>query len=104
MVMVLDTDLIMRSLRLLRTWLRELGPKAAPTIPLFRSNRGTRVSYDALHYQWTKVCQVAKLVDTEGRPHYTIHQFRHAVGSTLIRELPEQIVSQMLGHRDPRST
>ncbi len=23
---------------------------------LFRSNRGTRVSYDAVHYQWPKLC------------------------------------------------
>jgi integrase/recombinase XerD len=76
-------------------------------MPLFRSNRGTRVTYDALHYQWAKVCQAADLIDVvDGReqPRYTIHQLRHTLSSNLIRELPEQIVSRVLGHRDPRST
>lgn len=102
-IVVLDPDLMKRSLRLLRSWLRDRG-KDALTTPLFRSNRGTRVSYDALHYQWVKLCQTAQLVDTPGCPRYTIHQLRHTVGSMLIGELPEQIVSRMLGHRDPRST
>jgi integrase/recombinase XerD len=106
-MVVLDSDQMKRSLRLLRAWLRDLGGQTAPTMPLFRSNRGTRVSYDALHYQWVKVCQTANLVnvvDAQEQPRYTIHQLRHTVGSTLIRELPEQIVSRILGHRDPRST
>jgi integrase/recombinase XerD len=29
---------------------------------------------------------------------------RHSLASDLIAELPEQVVSRMLGHRDPRST
>jgi len=76
-------------------------------MPLFRSNRGTRVSHDALHYQGAKHCQSENLVDLfDGceQPRYTIHQLRHTIGSTLIRELPEEIVNQILGHRDPRST
>ena len=106
-MVVLDSDRMKRSLRLLRSWVRALGPQVAPTTPLFHSNRGTRVSYDALHYQWAKICQAAKLVDAvngQEQPRYTIHQLRHTVGSTLIRDLPEQIVSRILGHRDPRST
>lgn len=106
-MVVLDSDRMKRSLRLLRSWLRDLGAQAAPTMPLFRSNRGTRVSYDAPHYQWTKLCQSENLVDrVDGceQPRYTLHQLRHTVGSNLIRELPEQIVSRILGHRDPRST
>jgi hypothetical protein len=43
-------------------------------------------------------------VDGREQPRYTIHQLRHTLGSNLIRELPEQIVSRVLGHRDPRST
>jgi hypothetical protein len=43
-------------------------------------------------------------VDSKTQLHYTIHQLHHTVGSTLIRELLEQIVSRMLGHRDSRST
>jgi len=68
---------------------------------------GTRISYDTLHYRWAQICAAAGLVDeVEGKqlPRYTIHQLRHTVGSTLITQYPEQIVSRMLGHRDPRST
>jgi integrase/recombinase XerD len=104
---VLTPDIMPKTIRGLRAWLRALGPSAAPYMPLFRSNRGTRVSYDALHYRWVQVCQAAGLVDQiDGRdqPRYTIHQLRHTVGSTLITQYPEQIVSRMLGHRDPRST
>ena len=58
-------------------------------------------------YRWLQACKVAKLIDVlEGKdqPRYTIHQLRHTVGSILISQYPEQIVSRMLGHRDPRST
>jgi len=107
-VVVLTPDLMPKSLRGLRAWIwmRDLAD-AAPTIPLFRSNRGTRVSYDALHYQWVQVCEAAHLVDTIDEKRVlrcTLHRLRHTVGSTLITQYPEQIVSRMLGHRDPRST
>lgn len=104
---VLTPDVMPKSLRGLRAWLRQIGENPAPHIPLFRSNRGTRVSYDALHYRWLQICSAANLVDlVDGKeqPRYTIHQLRHTVGSTLIGHYPEQIVSRMLGHRDPRST
>jgi len=76
-------------------------------MPLFRSNRGTRVSHDALHYQGAKHCQSENLVDLFvgcEQPHYTIHQLRHTIGSNLFRELPEEIVNRVPDHRDPRST
>jgi len=104
---VLDPDQMKRTLRLLRAWLRDLGDTAVPTTPLFCSNRGTRVAYDTLHYQWIKICIAAQLVDVidgKAQPRYTIHQLRHTVGTELIKDLPEQIVSRILGHRDPRST
>jgi integrase/recombinase XerD len=43
-------------------------------------------------------------VDSKAQLHYTIHQLHHTVDSMLIHDLPEQIVSRMLGHRDPRVT
>lgn len=104
---VLSPDVMPRSIRGLRAHLRSLGSNATPNIPLFRSNRGTRTSYDTLHYQWMLLCRTAKLVDiTDGKeqPRYTLHQLRHTVGTALIADYPEQIVSRMLGHRDPRST
>lgn len=102
-MVVLNADLMKRSLRLLRSTLRDLGPVDA-SMPLFRSNRGTRISYDTLYYQWHRLCAAAHLLAPAGKPCYTIHQLRHTAGTAFIRDYPEHIVSRMLGHRDPRST
>lgn len=106
-VVVLTSDVMPKSLRGLYAWLRMLGAGAPPTRPLFCSNRGTRVAYDTLHYRWTLVCRAAGLVDVvdgRERPRYTLHQLRHTAATAFIGQYPEQIVSRMLGHRDPRST
>jgi len=102
-MVVLNADLMKHSLRLLRTVLRGFGSVDA-SMPLFRSNRGTRIPYDTLYYQWQRLCVGAELLDVDGKPRYTIHQLRHTAGTTFIRDYPEHIVSRMLGHRDPRST
>ncbi|MBV9169142.1 MAG: tyrosine-type recombinase/integrase [Chloroflexi bacterium] len=71
---------------------------------MFRSNRGTRVSYD-VHYQWARLCSAAGLVDATGAPRYTPHQLRHTRGSELIAQGQRiEIVQRVLGHRDIRST
>jgi integrase/recombinase XerD len=106
-IVVLTSDAMPKTLIGLRAWLRDLGTGVPPTIPLFCSNRGTRVHYDTLHYHWVELCKGVHLVDTvDGRERhrYTIHQLRHTVASELIKNYPEQIVSRILGHRDPRST
>jgi len=103
-VVVLGPTATPKSLRLLRTHLKTLVGQ--PThVPLARSPRGTRVSYDTLHYQWSLVCQAAQLVDATGRPRYTLHQLRHTRGSELVEQGQRlEIVQRVLGHRDPRST
>jgi len=93
------------TLRGLRATRRALGHTPAEYDILFRSNRGTRVSYDAAHYQWAKLCKVGGLVDTDGTPRYTPHQLRHTRGSELIAQGQRvEIVQRVLGHRDIRST
>ena len=73
--------------------------------PLCRSNRGTPVSYDALHYQWGRLCVKVGLVDDGGKPRYTPHQLRHTRGSELVAQGQRvEIVQRVLGHRDIRST
>ncbi|MEN9938383.1 MAG: hypothetical protein RLZZ387_4962, partial [Chloroflexota bacterium] len=75
--------------------------------PLFRSQRGTRLSYHALRHQWVRLCDAAGLMDeVEGKPQprYTLHQLRHTLGTALIANHPEHLVGRILGHRDPRST
>lgn len=63
--------------------------RAGRVIRLFASgcsSRGTRVSYDAVHYQWARLCSTAGLVDASGAPRYTPHQLRHTRGSELIAQ------------------
>ena len=106
-IVILTSDVMPKTLSGVRAWLRTLGPHPAPTLPLFCSNRGTRIAYDTLHYQWVQLCQAANLSDQVAgveRHRYTIHQLRHTVASEWITAYPEHIVSRMLGHRDPRST
>jgi len=54
-MVVLGATATPKALRGLRTHLRTLHG-AAPSEILFRSTRGTAVSYDALHYQWAGIC------------------------------------------------
>jgi integrase/recombinase XerD len=94
-----------RTLRGLRSARRAHGRTPADYELLFYSNRGTRVSYDALHYQWAKLCVAAGLLDATGAPRYTPHQLRHTRGSDLIAQGQRiEIVQRVLGHRDIRST
>jgi integrase/recombinase XerD len=93
-----------RTLRGLRAHLKTLRATSEQEV-LFRSNRGTPVSYDAVHYQWGKLCKRIGLVDAESNPLYTLHQLRHTRGSELVAQgHPIEIVQRILGHRDIRST
>lgn len=103
-VVTLGPNATPKSLRGLRTHTRELAGLPLTT-PLFRSNRGTRVSYAAAQYQWAQRCARAGLVETDGSLRYTLHQLRHTRGTELLEEgKPLEIVQRVLGHRDIRST
>ncbi|WP_238613416.1 tyrosine-type recombinase/integrase [Candidatus Oscillochloris fontis] len=106
-MVALTPDAMPRSLRGLRSWMRDLGPSPASDAPLFCSSRGKRASYDTLHRRWVQVCRAAHLIDVvEGKeqPRYTLHHLRHTAAAELIAFYPEQVVRRILGHRDPRST
>lgn len=106
-MVVLTPDAMPRSLRGLRSWMRDLGESLPPSTPLFHSSRGNRASYDTLHRRWVQVCKAAHLVDmVDGKevPRYTLHHLRHTAAAELIAFYPEQVVRRILGHRDPRST
>lgn len=103
-VVVLGPTATPRSLRALRSRVKALRD-AAPHELLFRSARGTAVSYDALHYQWGRLCARAGLVNEDDTPRFTLHQLRHTRGSELIGQgVRVEIVQRVLGHRDIRST
>jgi integrase len=103
-MVVLGPTATPKALRALRAHVKALRG-AAPHEILFRSHRGTAVSYETLHYQWGRLCARAGLVDAVGAPHYTLHQLRHTRGSELIGQgVRVEIVQRVLGHRDIRST
>jgi integrase/recombinase XerD len=103
-IVVLGPKATPKSLRGLRAHQRTLRGQP-PSTPLFCSNRGTRLSYDALHYQWAQLCANAGLLNEHGKPRYTLHQLRHTRASELIEQGQRiEIVQRVLGHRDPRST
>ncbi len=68
-MVVLGPTATPKSLRGLRAHRRERRGEPS-CAPLFRSNRGTRLSYDALHYQWGRLCLAAGLVDEANKPRY----------------------------------
>jgi integrase/recombinase XerD len=104
-MVVLGPTATPRTVRGLRAARRSLGRTPADHEVLFHSNRGTQVSYDALHYQWAKLCDAVGLLDRTGAPRYTPHQLRHTRGSELIAQGQRvEIVQRVLGHRDIRST
>lgn len=103
-IVILGPTATPRSLRLLRSHLKTLVDQPS-VVPLVRSPRGTQVTYDALHYQWGKLCTTARLTNADGTPRYTLHQLRHTRGSELIEQgQHKDVVQRVLGHRDPRST
>lgn len=103
-VVLLGPTFTPRSIRGLRAWLKPLS-HSPPYAPLFCSNRGTRLSYAAVHYQWEQVCQRATMIEPDGSLRYTIHQLRHTRGSELVRQGHRlEIVQRVLGHRDIRAT
>lgn len=100
----LGSDFTPRSLRGLRAWLKTMHGQP-PYTPLFCSNRGTRLTYAAVHYQWERLCQRAGLLENDGTFRYTIHQLRHTRGSELVQQGQRlEIVQRVLGHCDIRST
>jgi integrase/recombinase XerD len=103
-IVVLGPNPTWKSLRGLRAHLRVMG-KQPEHAPLFRSNRGTRLTYDAIYYQWAHVCEAASLLDEHGKPRYTLHQLRHTRATELVEQGQRmESVQRVLGHRDPRST
>jgi integrase/recombinase XerD len=103
-MVVLGPTATPKSVRALRAALRERTREPGHS-PLLRSNRSTRLSYDALHYQWGQCCLAAGLVDDVGKPRYTLHQLRHTRATELVEQGQRiEIVQRVLGHRDPRST
>jgi integrase/recombinase XerD len=104
-IVILTPRATPKTIRGLRTHLKHVPHGTPRHVYLFTSNRGTRVSYDALRYQWQRVCTAAELVDATGKALYTLHQLRHTRGTELFEDGQSlETAQRVLGHRDPRST
>lgn len=69
-----------------------------------KRNQRISVSYlfqDGLRY----ACNEAGLLDGEGKPKYTSHQFRHTIGTTMANKgASVPTIMKMLGHQSPDMT
>jgi integrase len=63
-------------------------------------NGGT---YRGALYRWLQRCDIR---DEHGRPiHFTPHQWRHTLGTTLInKDVPQEVVRRLLDHDSPQMT
>ena len=104
-IVILTAGATPKTIRGLRALLKQFPRSTPDHVNLFTSNRGTRVSYDALRHQWQRVCAAANLVDAAGKPTYTLHQLRHTRRTELFEDGQSlETAQRVLGHRDPRST
>ena len=102
LVLPLTSNEMPRSLRGLRTWLRDERKNAASSAALFLSDRGTRVTYHAVRYQWGLLSARTGLLDDTGQPLYTIHQLRHTRATEWVRRYGKATAQRLIGHLDPR--
>lgn len=60
-------------------------------------------TYRLALYRWLRGCDIR---DAHGKPvHFTPHQWRHTLGTTLINnEVPQEVVRRILDHESPQMT
>ena len=107
-VTVLTEDLLPGTIKGLKRHLK-VRPTSART-PLFVNRSGRRLTYNVLHTRWQALfvsCGLVMQEATEPR-----RRSGHAIPSnscgtqlarTYIAQFPEEVVSRMLGHADPKS-
>src|SRR6266487_6566825 len=98
------TPLTSQVVRVLRTWLAELGP--GPGIPLFPAQAGGRLSRDAVERLVTKhTSAAADSCPSIKEKHVTPHTLRHTAAMSLLRAgVDTSVIALWLGHEDPETT
>jgi integrase/recombinase XerD len=98
------TPLISQVVRVLKTWLAELGP--APGIPLFPTQAGGRLSRDAVERLVAKHAATAKAAcPTIKEKNITPHTLRHTAAMSLLRAgVDTSVIALWLGHEDAETT
>ena len=98
------TPLTSQVVRVLRTWLAELGP--GPGMPLFPAQAGGRLSRDAVERLVTKhATAAADSCPSIKEKHVTPHTLRHTAAMSLLRAgVDTSVIALWLGHEDPETT
>jgi site-specific recombinase XerD len=98
------TPLTSQVVRVLRTWLAELGP--GPGMPLFPAQAGGRLSRDAVERLVAKhATAAADSCPPIKEKHITPHTLRHTAAMSLLRAgVDTSVIALWLGHQDPETT
>ena len=98
------TPLTAQTVKVLRTWLAELGP--APDGPLFPTQPGGRLSRDAVERLVTKHAATAEAAcPSIKEKNVTPHTLRHTAAMSLLRGgVDTSVIALWLGHEDPETT
>jgi integrase/recombinase XerD len=98
------TPLTAKTVRVLRTWLAELGPD--PGTPLFPTRSGGRLSRDAVERLVAKhAATAAGACPPVTEKHVTPHTLRHSAAMTLLKAgVDTSVIALWLGHEGPETT
>jgi integrase/recombinase XerD len=98
------TPLTAQTVKVLRTWLAELGP--APKGPLFPTQAGGRLSHDAVERLVTKhATAAADSCPSVKEKTVTPHTLRHTAAMSLLKAgVDTSVIALWLGHEDPETT
>jgi integrase/recombinase XerD len=98
------TPLTSQVVRVLRTWLAELGP--APGGPLFPTQAGSRLSRDAVERLVAKhTSAAAESCPSIKEKNVTPHTLRHTAAMSLLRSgVDTSVIALWLGHENPETT
>ena len=98
------TPLTAQTVKVLRTWLAELGP--APGGPLFPTQPGGRLSRDAVERLVAKHAATAEAgCPSVKEKNVTPHTLRHSAAMSLLSGgVDTSVIALWLGHEDPETT
>ena len=98
------TPLTSQVVKVLRTWLAELGP--APGVPLFPTQAGSRLSRDAVERLVAKhASAAADNCPSIKEKNVTPHTLRHTAAMSLLKAgVDTSVIALWLGHQDAETT
>jgi integrase/recombinase XerD len=99
------TPLTSQTVKVLRTWLAELGP-GPDTGPLFPAQSGGRLSRDAVERLVAKHAAAAETAcPSIKEKNVTPHTLRHTAAMSLLKAgVDTSVIALWLGHEDPETT